>query len=616
MQHRHSILRNVLLVACGVLLGAAPRLHAAEAPARTAADAAFKTDLAQLAARCDALQLPKEAALVRAWFIRRLPDRQYLFVPPESDPHQPAHGAPELTHQWYAKFRAVRRAQAERLFELSKTCVEQDNGAAAYQLLHEVLREDPDHAAARAVLGYLKSGEQWRPPGPAYGAKQATLAHSFLQFPARGYWRITTPHFHITTSADREAGLRFGRQLETLYTVWSQAFFRYWSTTAALKLQFEKPSAPTRLARPYEVVQFRNRDEYLANLAQAQPRLAVSQGIYLDKKRMAFFYLGDERTEAIAHHEVTHQLFYETGRAAADVGSDHNFWIVEGIALYLESLRTNQLEQFGYVTLGGWDADRLQYARHHVFNGRHQRLLQDVVSFGRDALQQDADIKRIYTQAAGLAHYFMDGADGKYRDATVTYLAAVYAGRADRDALARLTGASFAEHDAGYQQFLRVSDEQLLALPAPQEIRSLCLGQQAISDRGLEKVAQCSELRWLDLAATKVTPAGLASLAKLDKLEQLNLEQTSADDGTLAWIGKLPALRELDLSNTPVTDAGLAQLAGLRKLEVLWLTNTAVTDASAPLLSRFQLLNTLDLEGTQLSPEARQRVRAALPNLR
>jgi hypothetical protein len=589
---------------------------AAEPPSRVAADEAFQTDLAQFAAKCDELKLPREAALVREWFVVRLPDRQYLFVPPEADPHQPATEAPKIAHQWYGKFRELRRTQAERLFALAKEYLDHDNGATAYQLLHEVLREDPDHAAARSALGYLKSGDTWRAPGPAYGAKQATLAHSYLKFPARTYSRITTPHFQVTTNAESEAGMRFGRQLETLYTVWSQVFFRYASTTESLKLQLEKPAAPRRLAKPYEVVLFRNREEYLANLATVESRLEVSKGIYLDKKRTAFFYLGDDRTDAIAHHEVTHQLFQETARAAGEVGGEHNFWIVEGIALYMESLRTNQLERLGYVTLGGWDAERLQYARHHVFNGRHQRSLEDIVSFSRESLQQDADIARIYTQSAGVAHYLMDGARGKYRAATVNYLASVYAGRSDRDALARLTNTSLAEHDTGYQNYLRVSDDDVLALPSPGEVRALCLGHQPISDRGLVKIAECSELRWLDLAATNITAAGLAPLAKLEKIEQLNLEQTPADDAALAWIGKLPALRELDLSNTSITDAGLMQLAALRNLEVLWLTSAAITDASAALLSRFEQLNTLDLEGTKVSPEARRRIEAALPKLR
>lgn len=60
--------------------------------------------LASLAAKCEELGLEAQATVTSDWFIRRDPRRQYIFLPPESDPAQPADDAPKIVRQWYAKF--------------------------------------------------------------------------------------------------------------------------------------------------------------------------------------------------------------------------------------------------------------------------------------------------------------------------------------------------------------------------------------------------------------------------------------------------------------------------------------------------------------------------------
>lgn len=611
----HPICRPLGLLACALLLvpAASPPLRAA-APDRAALDNTYRQQLEALAAKCEELDLPEQARQTREWFVERRGDRQYLFVPPPRDPLFPKPGASDLVRKWHARLLELREAQADRLVELSKQYLAADDPTRAYQALYEALREHPQHAEARRVLGYVRSGNNWRLAGQTPGVKRASLRHSYLAWPAGGYWHVNTPNFHIVTSAGPDVGERFGEQLELLHTVWRQVFFRYWSSQEELAARMARPQASARLKKPFEVVLFKNREEYLANLAQAEPRLAVTQGIYLDGKNTAFFYAGDDRTEAICYHEATHQLFQETGTAVRHLGSRGNFWIVEGIALYMESLA--RFDDRGYVTLGGWESDRLQFARHHVYNGQFQIPLDTLVGTSREALQKDSDIKRIYSQAAGLAHYLMDADKGRYREATVTYLAGIYAGRDERDALMRLTATDGPAHDAAYRAFLRVTDDDLARMPAPERVRNLSLGHQPISDAGLEHLARCERLEWLDLAATKVTDGGLKHLAGLQKLEQLNLEQTAAGDATLDWLAQRTRLRELDLSHTQVTDAGLERLGGLRELTVLWLTSTGVTDASIPVLSKLKKLELLDTTGTGLSPAGMDQLKKALPKLR
>jgi hypothetical protein len=587
------------------------------APDRVPIDRAFRDELNRLAAKCDELKFPDQAAITRGWLVERLPDRQTIFLPPDAETVSLPASAPVVVTQWRAKFLELRRAQAEKLFALAREYLAADQPTKAYQTLYEVLRENPDHALARKILGYRQLNNSWRLPGASPAARRATIQHTLVKsFTPRNYWRVSTPHFSISTNTGSGPGLQFGQQLEELYTVWRQVFFRYWSTDDDLKAAFDDPGAALPLRPAFEVVLLRHRADYLAALASAEPRLAVTQGIYLDKQKTAFFYLGDDRADAIANHEVTHQLFQETGHVAPEIGASGNFWIVEGLALYMESLRRFENQgQTDYVTLGGWDADRLQFARHHVFNGQFQMPLGRLVAATRESLQRDEDIKRIYSQSAGMAQFLMDADSGKHREAAVSYISNVYAGRDNAQTLAALTGQSLESLDAAYREFLRVKDEDVERMPAPSDVQNLCLGHQDITDASLSKIATCQNLRWLDLAKAKVTDKGLAHLAALKNLEQLNLEQTAAGDPTLKTLGKLTRLAELDLSHTQATDPGVNDLGALTDLRVLWLTGTSASDAVVHVLMRLKKLETLDLEQTKISPEAQRRLRSSLPHL-
>ncbi|MEX2560159.1 MAG: hypothetical protein WD403_09610, partial [Pirellulales bacterium] len=73
---------------------------------------------------------------------------------------------------------------------------------------------------------------------------------------------------------------------------------------------------------------------------------------------------------------------------------------------------------------------------------------------GMDRVQHDERIAMLYSQAAGLAHFLMHYDQGRYRDALVDYLLAVYSGRDRQSSLAELTGTSFDELDRQYREFV------------------------------------------------------------------------------------------------------------------------------------------------------------------
>ena len=578
---------------------------------RAAPDAEYLQRLEGLAAKCDALQLVEQAGITRGWFVSRDPRRQYFFLPPAAAPKLPNSAAARV-QSWHKKFLEFRTARAEELFQLAKQAAGAKQGAEAYQRLFEVLRENPDHAEARRVLGFAKASDgEWR-----MGMKDGKPVSAPVDLPKLGwkkkqYWTVDTAHFHIVTNHNTKSAADLAQRLEELHTVWRQLFFAYWSNHDALAARFDGGREPLGPVRRHEVVLFKNRQEYVNKLKPDQPQIEVTVGLYLDSQQTAFFFVGDETIQPTWFHEVTHQLFQEVLDVPAGVGLKGNIWALEAVAMYMESLQRHD----GYVTLGGVDADRLQFAR-------YRRLRDDVeplemlVGLGRDELQKNPDIRRIYTHAAGLAHFLMDEDRGRYRAAFVNYLKAIYARRETPALLATLTGKSFAELDAEYRRFLNVTDEDLARLTLPSSARNLTLGLTQVTDQGLAALAGGEKLEWIDLSFTKSTDVAVARFQSAKGLKQLVLEKTEITDVALETIRGFAKLEELDLSGTRITDAGLAQVAGLKNLKKLFLTNCGITDAALAHFKNLKQLDELEVTGTQITPAKLAELQRTLPKLK
>ena len=59
------------------------------------------------------------------------------------------------------QFLALRSSQAEALWQLALQALNDNHCALAFQLATAAVREDPDHAAARRLLGYQPIDGQW-----------------------------------------------------------------------------------------------------------------------------------------------------------------------------------------------------------------------------------------------------------------------------------------------------------------------------------------------------------------------------------------------------------------------------------------------------------------------
>ncbi|MEX0711816.1 MAG: hypothetical protein WD278_05675 [Pirellulales bacterium] len=483
-------------------------LAAAGGPARAwaapAADARaelieqYAGELEQLARQCEGRGLRDEAQRVRGWILPQDPFKLSIPLldtasgsPVDVGQPPPASGDAD----WEQEFARLRRQQAERLWTLALEAADQRRMSLAYSLVHEVLREDPQHGQARRLLGYKLHDGKWLTTFEQGKARSRQVWHDrFGWLPAshveryeagerlykgkwlaaeeearlrtdidRG-WEVMTEHYLVRTNHSLEEGVRLAARLEALYGAWRQVFVRFYLSDKQLEGLFRSGAPAQTATRRHLVVYFRDRDEYTRALAARQPNIGISTGYYLADDRKAYFFVVEPaegesgpaagapaaRDDTNVYHEATHQLFSETKGGVRHPARDANFWVVEAVACYMESL----VEGDGFCTLGGAQAVRLGDARFRLLEDDFYLPLAQFSGFGVQALQRDPRIAMLYSQAAGLAHFFMHYDQGRYRDALVDYLLAIYSGRDRQSTLPELTATSFDELDRQYRDFI------------------------------------------------------------------------------------------------------------------------------------------------------------------
>ncbi len=123
---------------------------------------------------------------------------------------------------------------------------------------------------------------------------------------------------------------------------------------------------------------------------------------------------------------MTHQLLAESSSQIIPVGNDRDFWVVEGLACYLESF---QVLEDGTVSVGNIDHPRMQAARRQLVEDGEYELLERFCLMGRLKFQQGErpTLQIRYAQASdGLAHFFMNYEDGQYKDGFIEFLSQLY----------------------------------------------------------------------------------------------------------------------------------------------------------------------------------------------
>jgi hypothetical protein len=487
---------NSLAIVVGAALALVGTPSASGFAQQTALRDRYAVELTELAGWCDEQGLKHEAAQTRAWLAPDDPSRLFVAAPrATSFPARADESSTETaaatedrskSAAWAERFDKLRKQQAAVLFDLANKAARNRQPREAMGLVWQVLREDPDHADARRVMGNQREGDRWLTPfemrklrdgqvwhdrfgwlpreqvaryeagerhfaGGWRSAADDAKAHADIRNP----WVVGTEHYVVRTNHSLEEGVRLAGRLERLHTIWEQVFLGFAFSDEQLARRFEGHAGQTEAPRRHKVVYFRSRDQYVRALAKDQPNIAITSGYYWGDKKEAYFFADGDADDGNLYHEATHQLFSESRPVVRDIGRDANFWIIEGVACYMESLHAVD----GWSWLGGADAVRLRDARHRLFEDKFYVPFSELVGYGMERVQRDERIAMLYSQASGLTHFLMHYDHGRYRDALSAYLVAVYTGRDRPGTLAELTGTSYEDLDRQYREFLRALPE-------------------------------------------------------------------------------------------------------------------------------------------------------------
>jgi hypothetical protein len=482
---------------------AAPRGEPAKSLAKL--DEEYAAAAKDLLRRCDLDGHGVLAAVIGAWQLPAAQGQQIaVVIPPSLD--TPASIDTESERTIWSDFLAARRARAAGLFEhavyaagaharqptraeLARPDLDAISGprsCEAIRLLFLTLRDDPDHARARAAVGWVRRGDRWEWPeaarrldkaegyDPQFGwMPESKLArHRAGERGLRGRWvtaeeddatlrevkhgrQFDTDHWEIVSTAPPTVTGELAAQLETARLVWLQIFGAFAVEPADLERRLAGRGRVTPQT-PHSAILCGSQAQYAEELHRLEPRIDITAGIYWQPTATIWFFADPAAPPAATvWHEAFHQLFAEARpdftRLKAEPGRRSGFWAVEAAAIYAESLAKTD---FGW-TLGGRAAGRGPAARKLLADESPHLPLAELAALGREAFQAHDRIADLYDQCGGLADFFMNAQGGRYREAFVEYLVRVYSGTADPDTLGRLCRRSLAELDAEYREFVR-----------------------------------------------------------------------------------------------------------------------------------------------------------------
>jgi hypothetical protein len=460
----------------------------------------FAEDVLALAAEVRALEMPADADAVAA--LADPPSQQSLRMDYLPDTLLPEISAslPKEERDWRLRLRGLESNYADDLFRLGERSKTNVQISLAWRLVREAAFRNPDHLRARAALGYVRyentwttpfrkqmlerghvwhdqfgwilkedlprylAGEQRAPDGRWVKAARAAAIRADFAFA----WQVDSEHFHVRSNHSLERAVQISVDLERFHDYFVREFAAVFMTPQQMQKLFAGGPGIVNSKR-HVVHYFRTRDEFRNQLIQKQPEAAYCDGLYMPEDRRAYFFDRPGQEDKVAetmYHEVTHQILSESARKPVVVNNwdDGDFWLVEGLACYLESFKPKHR--------GGMVGDpkhlRIDWARKFLVDEGFQIPLEKFCAMTQrdfqcaDLPNGPARVDKLqhhYAQAAGVTHFFMHYQDGKYRDAFITYLSQIYSAdqriRRNNATLAELTDVSFQNLDSQYADYMR-----------------------------------------------------------------------------------------------------------------------------------------------------------------
>lgn len=388
---------------------------------------------------------------------------------------------------WRTQLRFQQQEYAKELYLLSRRVLGAGYVGFSFDLVREVALHDPDHVSARKVLGFVRAGDEWVSPFEAsmirakkewhdqFGwlpfdhveryvagerfyknrwisaAKEAELRRDFSSA-----WEIRTEHYLVKTNHSLERGVELAKKLESFHGVFFHLMAGFFNTPEQMRQLFAGQNGPAAQSKPNVVHFYRTRDEYLQALRKetSQP-VEITRGMYFPRNGIAFFFYDpDLEADGTLYHEATHQLLSGSRPQTGEIGIKGDFWIIEGIACYMESFHRDG----DSYSVGDAGHDRIRAAQAHLANDQYYVPLREFTRMGMQPFQSAREIRKNYSQAAALAHFFLHYDHGRYRDALIEHLSQIYSPvRSVREApesLEDLTGVEAEELDAQYREYI------------------------------------------------------------------------------------------------------------------------------------------------------------------
>ena len=547
----------------------------------------------------------------------RDPKRQYIFLPGEDPLPDVDEIEPLELSRYIAAIHRLRAEHADRLFDLSKSIASSDPGRS-YQLLNEVAWINPDHEEARRILGWTRGKTKWSKPERSIKERRTRQPHELFNWQPANYSLIRSGHFEVATTADVDTVIQLVGKMETWRDVWRQVAIEFWSDEKVMQRCFEDGGRiRDSINRRHNVVVFRNKEQYVQHLAPKIPGIEVSSGYYDFESKTSFFYLG-ENNESTSRHELVHQLFQESSRSDKNVARSRHIWAIEGIAMYFESLQNRRSSKMAdpYITLGGFESHRLQFARLRKLREGFYLPMVELTGMDQKKWMDSGSVEKIYSQSSGLTHMIMNSERGKNRSAFLKWLVSVYED-SDVDGLQQTLQKSFAEIDQQYDAFIKVtSDEIPFADFDISQPSILCLRGALLDSDAISLLSNAKTLNILDLGKTPIKDSDTKTFEQLPNLAQLFLDETQLSDQAMISIANCKQLLELDVASTRITDAGLPALAKLSNLKILWISDNKLTDEGIKKLGPLTKLANIDISRTGVTIDGLKWLKEKLPNLK
>jgi hypothetical protein len=449
--------------------------------------------LVDLARVCETeKKLPEAAAQIRA-LVAPLDDSELRLVPLPREVQQPLKAdLPADERFWRTQLRSRQQGFAKDLYALSREALRAGHVSFAVDVVREILLHDGDQKDARKILGFVRSGDEWVSAfekeklkrKEVWTEKYGWLPRDHVERYERGEryynrrwistddearihreflnaWEIRTEHYLVKTNHSLERGVELARKLEDFHGLFFQMMAGFFNSAADVEqlLAGRDANPMARAGRQNIVHYYRSRDEYVAALkGETNQPVEITRGMFFPRNMIAYFFFDpNSDDDSTLYHEATHQLLSGSRPKTGDIGIKSDFWIIEGIACYMESFR-REGDRF---SVGDPDHIRLRAARQHFVDEGFFIPLRELSRMGMVAFQgiDKPRLGKIYSQGAALTHFFMHYDEGRYREALIEHLSQIYsptlAVRENPDSLEVLTGVADEVLDRQYGDYVR-----------------------------------------------------------------------------------------------------------------------------------------------------------------